>query len=79
MSSSVYCETVDRWGESLDDFSEDEENIVPIMEDDDVNLLNTDDVQTVMVEANEGSGMGVEDDVWSATVARLGLGNEDVV
>ncbi|KAK8533785.1 hypothetical protein V6N12_047189 [Hibiscus sabdariffa] len=48
-------------------------------EDDDVRLLDADDVETIMADAIEGNGLGVEDDVWSAAVARLGLGNEQVV
>ncbi|KAK8676998.1 hypothetical protein V6N13_142555 [Hibiscus sabdariffa] len=76
MSSSPNCDIVGRWGESLDDFSEDEENIVPVTEDDDVHLLDADDVVAVMTNASEGNGQDVEDDVWSTTVARLGLGND---
>ncbi|KAK8589678.1 hypothetical protein V6N12_024071 [Hibiscus sabdariffa] len=76
MSLSPNCEIVCRWGESLDDFSEDEENIVPVTEDDDVHLLDADDVETIMTDASEGNGLDVEDDVWSAAVARLGLGND---
>ncbi|KAK8715319.1 hypothetical protein V6N13_042656 [Hibiscus sabdariffa] len=79
MSSSPYCITVGRWGESLDDFSEDEENIVPIMEDDDAHLLDADDVEAVMVDASEENGLDVEDDVWSTAIARLGLGNTQLV
>ncbi|KAK8579347.1 hypothetical protein V6N12_069673 [Hibiscus sabdariffa] len=55
---------------------EDEENIVPVTEDDDVHLLDADDVVAVMTNASEGNGQDVEDDVWSTTVARLGLGND---
>ncbi|KAK8479288.1 hypothetical protein V6N13_030772 [Hibiscus sabdariffa] len=79
MRSSPDCDTVGRWGESLDDFSDDEENIVPITEDDDVHLLDVDDVEVVMAYASEENGLDVEDDVWSATVARLGLGNTQPV
>ncbi|KAK8691070.1 hypothetical protein V6N13_074591 [Hibiscus sabdariffa] len=79
MSSSVYCDTVGNWDESLDGFSEDEENIVSITEDDDVHLLNADDVEVVMTDASEGNGLDVEDDVWSTAVARLGLGNTQLV
>ncbi|KAK8704835.1 hypothetical protein V6N13_048447 [Hibiscus sabdariffa] len=79
MSSSTIVDTVGRWGESLDDFSDDEENIVPITEDGDIHLLDIDDVETVITDANEGNGLDVEDDVWSAGVARLGLGNEQPV
>ncbi|KAK8501602.1 hypothetical protein V6N13_103645 [Hibiscus sabdariffa] len=73
MSSSPYCDSVGCWGESLD-FSEDEENIMPITKDDDVHLLDADDVEAVMTDANEGNGLDVEDDVWSVVVARLGVG-----
>ncbi|KAK8694130.1 hypothetical protein V6N13_071687 [Hibiscus sabdariffa] len=76
MSSSPKCDIVGRWGESLDDFSEDEENIVPVTKDDDVHLLDDDDVEAIMTDGSEGNGLGVEDDVWSAAVARLGLGND---
>ncbi|KAK8479209.1 hypothetical protein V6N13_133213 [Hibiscus sabdariffa] len=76
MSSSPDCDTVGRWGESLDDFSDDEENIVHITEDDDVHLLDADDVEAVMADASKENGLDVEDDVWSAAVARLGLGWE---
>ncbi|KAK8694138.1 hypothetical protein V6N13_071695 [Hibiscus sabdariffa] len=76
MSSSTIADTVGRWGESLDDFSDDEENIVPITEDDDIHLLDADDVETIVADANEGNDLDVEDDVWSAAVARLGLGWE---
>ncbi|KAK9030145.1 hypothetical protein V6N11_031576 [Hibiscus sabdariffa] len=62
-------------GESLDDFSEDEENIVSVTKDDDVHLLDADDVEAIMTDASEGNGLDVEDDVWSPTIARLGLGN----
>ncbi|KAK8701759.1 hypothetical protein V6N13_020138 [Hibiscus sabdariffa] len=75
MSTSPYCDIVGCWGESLDDFREDEENIVPITKDDDVHLLDVDDVKVVMTYASEGNGMDVEDDFWSVTVTRLGLGN----
>ncbi|KAK8607334.1 hypothetical protein V6N13_053075 [Hibiscus sabdariffa] len=75
MSSSPDCDTVGRWDESLDDFSDDEENIVPITEDDDVHLLDADDVEAVMADVSKENGLDVEDDVWSAAVAKLGLGN----
>ncbi|KAK8486839.1 hypothetical protein V6N11_063226 [Hibiscus sabdariffa] len=75
MSASPYCDIVVRWGESLDDFSEDEGNIVPITENDDVHLLDVDDVEVVMADASEKNGLDVEDDVWNAAVARLGSGN----
>ncbi|KAK8489245.1 hypothetical protein V6N11_029257 [Hibiscus sabdariffa] len=58
---------------------EDEENIVPIAEDDDVHLLDVDDIEAVMADANEGNGLHVEDDVWNAAVARLGSGNTQPV
>ncbi|KAK8508252.1 hypothetical protein V6N12_019431 [Hibiscus sabdariffa] len=58
---------------------EDEENIVPITEDDDVHLLDVDDVEAVMADANERNGLDVEDDVWNAAVARLGSGNTQSV
>ncbi|KAK8578200.1 hypothetical protein V6N13_047054 [Hibiscus sabdariffa] len=74
MSASPDCDIVGRWGESLDDFSEDEENIVPITEDDDVHLLDVDDVEAVMAGASEENGLDVEDDVWNAAVVRLGSG-----
>ncbi|KAK8480843.1 hypothetical protein V6N13_056991 [Hibiscus sabdariffa] len=76
MSASPDCDIVGCWGESLDDFSEDEENIVPITEDDDVHLL---DVEVVMADASEKNGLDVEDDVWNAAVARLGSGNTQLV
>ncbi|KAL4379409.1 hypothetical protein GQ457_02G040590 [Hibiscus cannabinus] len=79
MSSLPNSDIVGRWGESLDDFSEDEENIVPIAEDDDVHLLDVDDIEAVMADANEGNGLHVEDDVWNAAVARLGSGNTQPV
>ncbi|KAL4364346.1 hypothetical protein GQ457_04G015270 [Hibiscus cannabinus] len=79
MSASPDCDIIGRWGESLDDFSEDEENIVPITEDDDVHLLDVDDVEAVMADASEKNGLDVEDDVWNAAVARLGLGNTQPV
>ncbi|KAK8675445.1 hypothetical protein V6N13_033511 [Hibiscus sabdariffa] len=63
MSSSIDCDTVGRWSKSLDDFSDDEENIVPITEDDDVHLLVVDDVEAVMADASEENGLDVEDDV----------------
>ncbi|KAK8686678.1 hypothetical protein V6N13_125701 [Hibiscus sabdariffa] len=67
---------VGRWGETLDDFSEDDENIVPITEVDDVRLLDVDDVEIVRTTATTGNGMDVEDDVWDVAVARLGLIND---
>ncbi|KAK8652533.1 hypothetical protein V6N13_126564 [Hibiscus sabdariffa] len=76
MSASPDCDIVGSWGESLDDFSEDEENIVPITEDDDVHLFDVDDV---MADASEKNGLDVEDDVWNAAVARLGSGNTQPV
>ncbi|KAK8571305.1 hypothetical protein V6N13_103433 [Hibiscus sabdariffa] len=79
MSSSTIADTVGRWGESLDDFNDDEENIVPITEDDDIHLLDADDVETIVADANEGNDLDVEDDVWSAAIARLGLRNEKPV
>ncbi|KAK8633181.1 hypothetical protein V6N13_014029 [Hibiscus sabdariffa] len=79
MSLSTIVDTVGRWGKSLDDFSDDEENIVPITEDDDIHLLDADDVETVIADANEGNGVDVEDDVWNAAVASLGLRNEQPV
>ncbi|KAL4272740.1 hypothetical protein GQ457_13G009160 [Hibiscus cannabinus] len=79
MSASPDCDIVGRWGESLDDFSEDEENIVPITEVDDVHLLDVDDVEVVMADASEENGLDVEDDVWNAAVARLGSGNTQPV
>ncbi|KAK8632798.1 hypothetical protein V6N13_073178 [Hibiscus sabdariffa] len=82
MSSLTYSDTaniVGHWGESFDDFSEDEENIVPIMEDDDVHLLDVGDVEIVMTDATEGNGLNVENDVWIMVVARLGLENEHPV
>ncbi|KAL4332308.1 hypothetical protein GQ457_07G040920 [Hibiscus cannabinus] len=79
MSSLPNSDIVGRWGESLDDFSEDEENIVPIAEDDDVHLLDVDNIEAVMADANDGNGLHVEDDVWNAAVARLGSGNTQPV
>ncbi|KAL4334815.1 hypothetical protein GQ457_07G002760 [Hibiscus cannabinus] len=79
MSSSTIAHTVGRWNESLDDFSDDEENIMPITEDDDIHLLDVVDVGTIIADVNEGIGLDVEDDVWSTAVARLGLGNEQPV
>ncbi|KAK8489846.1 hypothetical protein V6N11_073355 [Hibiscus sabdariffa] len=63
MSSSTIADTIGHWGESHDDFSNDEENIVPITEDDDVHLLDADDFEIVIADANEGNGLNVEDDV----------------
>ncbi|KAK8579171.1 hypothetical protein V6N13_142387 [Hibiscus sabdariffa] len=76
MRSSPNCDIVGRWGESLVDFSEDEENNMSVTEDDDVHLLDVDDVETVMTYGSEGNGLDDEDDVWSTTVANLGLGND---
>ena len=78
MSSANYVDTenlVGRWGESLDDFSDDEENIVPLGEDADANILDPDDVQTVLENMNGGQIVDVEDDVWEAIVAKLGMNN----
>ncbi|KAK8691974.1 hypothetical protein V6N13_075460 [Hibiscus sabdariffa] len=78
----IDCDTenlVGRWGETLEDFSEDEENIVPITEVDDVCLLDVHDVEIVRTAATTGNGMDVEDDVWDAAVARLGLVNDKSV
>ncbi|KAK8690981.1 hypothetical protein V6N13_074502 [Hibiscus sabdariffa] len=72
MSLSPYCDTIGHWGESLDDFSEDEENTMSITEDDYVHLLNPDDVKIVMTDASEGNSLDVEDNVWSAVVIGLG-------
>ncbi|KAK8999038.1 hypothetical protein V6N11_070216 [Hibiscus sabdariffa] len=79
LSASPDCDIVGRWGESLDNFSEDEENIVPITEDDDIHLLDVDDVEAVMADASEENGLDVEDDVWNAAVARLGSENTQPV
>ncbi|KAL4311551.1 hypothetical protein GQ457_01G006780 [Hibiscus cannabinus] len=60
MSSSTYSDTaniVGRWRESLDNSSEDEENIVPMMKDDDVHLLNDDDVEIVMTYVTKENGL----------------------
>ncbi|KAK8983004.1 hypothetical protein V6N11_054988 [Hibiscus sabdariffa] len=76
------CDTenlVGRWGESLDDFSEDDENIVPITEDDDFELLDANDVSILRTAAVEGNDLDVEDDVWAAAVARLGLVEDPIV
>ncbi|KAK8691110.1 hypothetical protein V6N13_074629 [Hibiscus sabdariffa] len=78
---SLDCDTknlVSRWGETLD-FSEDEENMVSITEDDDVHLLDVDDVDILKIVTTEGNSLNVEDDVWIAVVARLGLVNEQLV
>ncbi|KAK8660993.1 hypothetical protein V6N13_051901 [Hibiscus sabdariffa] len=72
MSSSPNCDIVGRWGEAVDDFSEDEENIMPVAEDDDIHLLDVDDVEAVMTDASEGNGLDVEDDVGARLL--LGLG-----
>ncbi|KAK8681032.1 hypothetical protein V6N13_053439 [Hibiscus sabdariffa] len=64
---------VGRWGELLDDFSEDDENIVPITEDDKFELLDAGDVNVLRIAAIEGNDLDVEDDFWAAAVARLGL------
>ncbi|KAK8481776.1 hypothetical protein V6N11_063522 [Hibiscus sabdariffa] len=76
MSSSTFADTVGRWGKSLNAFSDNKENIVPITEDGDIHLLDANDVEIVIADANEGNGLDVKDDVWSAAVARLGLGWE---
>ncbi|KAK8656541.1 hypothetical protein V6N13_098488 [Hibiscus sabdariffa] len=68
-----------RAGSHLQMASGDEENIVPITEDDDIHLLDVFDVETVMTDATEGNGLDVEDDIWSVAVARLGLGNKQPV
>ncbi|KAK8661192.1 hypothetical protein V6N13_052090 [Hibiscus sabdariffa] len=60
-------------------FLDDEENTVPITEDDDVHLLDADDIEAVMADASEKNGLDVEDDVWSTAVARLGVGNTQPV
>ncbi|KAL4366798.1 hypothetical protein GQ457_05G019920 [Hibiscus cannabinus] len=76
------CDTenlVGRWGESLDDFSEDDENIVPINEDDEFELLDADDVNILRTGAVEGNDLDVEDDVWAADVAKLGLVEDPIV
>ncbi|KAK8636578.1 hypothetical protein V6N13_124323 [Hibiscus sabdariffa] len=58
---------------------EDEENIVSITEDDGVHLLDDDDVETARTVLTKGNGMDVEDDVWAAAVARLGLENDQPI
>ncbi|KAK8489368.1 hypothetical protein V6N11_082698 [Hibiscus sabdariffa] len=63
-------------GESIDDFNDDEETIVPIMEEGDVHLLDVDDIETVIIDETEGNSLDVEDDAWSAPFTRLGLGND---
>ncbi|KAK8474896.1 hypothetical protein V6N12_041541 [Hibiscus sabdariffa] len=45
----------------------------------DIHLLDADDVETIVADANEGNDLDVEDNVWSAAVARLGLGNEQPI
>ncbi|KAK8596455.1 hypothetical protein V6N13_001079 [Hibiscus sabdariffa] len=70
---------VGRWCKTLDDFSEDDENSVSITEVDDVRLLDVNDVEIVRTAATTGNGMDVEDDVWDAPVARLGLVNDKPV
>ncbi|KAK8585636.1 hypothetical protein V6N13_050609 [Hibiscus sabdariffa] len=70
MSSSTIADTVGRWGESLDDFSDDEENIVPITEDDGIHLLDADDVETIVADANEGNDLMLK----TTFGARLSLG-----
>ncbi|KAK8503040.1 hypothetical protein V6N12_000358 [Hibiscus sabdariffa] len=47
--------------------------------DDDIHLLDVDDVEVVMADANERNGLDVEDDVWNATIARLRSGNTQPV
>ncbi|KAK8624332.1 hypothetical protein V6N13_065679 [Hibiscus sabdariffa] len=49
---------------------------VTITEEDDVHLLDAGDVKYVITYATEGNGLDIEDDVWSAAFARLGLGND---
>ncbi|KAK8498521.1 hypothetical protein V6N11_013652 [Hibiscus sabdariffa] len=46
---------------------------VDLSVDDDVDLLDTDDVHV------EGHGLDVEDDVWAAAIARLGLVDDMLV
>ncbi|KAK8493884.1 hypothetical protein V6N13_125886 [Hibiscus sabdariffa] len=46
------------------------------IEKDDVHLLDVDDVETIITDATEENSLDVEDDVWSAVVAMLGLGND---
>ncbi|KAK8690939.1 hypothetical protein V6N13_074463 [Hibiscus sabdariffa] len=53
-------------------FTEDEENISNI-EDDDIDLLDTNDVDLVRTIVVDGHGLNVEDDVLGAIVARLRL------
>ncbi|KAK9046210.1 hypothetical protein V6N11_052106 [Hibiscus sabdariffa] len=48
-------------------------------EDDDVHLLDVDDVDILKIVTTEGNSLNVEDDVWIAVVARLGLVNEQLV
>ncbi|KAK8530888.1 hypothetical protein V6N13_030819 [Hibiscus sabdariffa] len=75
----IDCDTenlVGRWGKTLDDFSEDEEIIVPITGNDDVHLLDADDVDIVRTVKTKGNGLDVEDDLWVVDVARLKLVNE---
>ncbi|KAK8698748.1 hypothetical protein V6N13_114855 [Hibiscus sabdariffa] len=76
------CDTenlVGRWGESLDDFSEDDENVVPITKDDEFELLDAGDVNILRTSVVEGNDLDVEDDVWAAAVARLGLVEDPIV
>ncbi|KAK8487384.1 hypothetical protein V6N12_005575 [Hibiscus sabdariffa] len=47
--------------------------------DDDVHLLDADDVEAVRTVTIEGNGLNVEDGVWAATVARLGLENDQPI
>ncbi|KAK8690905.1 hypothetical protein V6N13_074431 [Hibiscus sabdariffa] len=61
---------IGRWGETLEDFIEDEESIVSITKDGGVHLLNDDDIDIVRTVATEGNGLDVEDNVWVAVAAR---------
>ncbi|KAK9046211.1 hypothetical protein V6N11_052106 [Hibiscus sabdariffa] len=47
--------------------------MVSITEDDDVHLLDVDDVDILKIVTTEGNSLNVEDDVWIAVVARLGM------
>ncbi|KAK8572636.1 hypothetical protein V6N12_028685 [Hibiscus sabdariffa] len=53
----------DNFERERDVFGEDEENIVPITEDDDIHFSDVDDVEVIMTDASEGNGLDVEDDV----------------
>ncbi|KAK9012337.1 hypothetical protein V6N11_040394 [Hibiscus sabdariffa] len=86
MAKSIYHQSVTlktwlvgRWGESLDDFSENDENIVPITEDDEFELLDADDVNILRTAAVKGNDLDMEDDVWATAVARLGLVEDPIV